>query len=159
MTTSEVQALESEPTSLTLSNGISVSVNRLKTRETLKLLKILTRGAGYALSSIDLKNSAEDFSETLVMAAVFAIPEAENETIDFLRAMVIPEGLNLTAKTKAARAENEELIEALDDYLSNPELDDLLDIISEIIKQEAPHLQELGKKMALLLKNYRPEKS
>lgn len=154
MTISETEVLDIVPTDLTLSNGVKVTVSRLKTRETLKLLKILTKGAGYALSTIDLSGNAEDFTETLLLAMAFAIPEAEEEAIDFIRFMVTPSELIQGSKlSKAEKEINEDLIAKFDELLDNPELEDLVDIFSEIAKNEGPHLQALGKKIALLLKS------
>lgn len=155
MTTSEVDVLDGVPTPIVLSNGLSVNVNRLKTRETLKLLKILTKGAGYALSAIT-SGDGEEFAETLLLSMILAIPEAEDETLDFIRAMVVPAEITAGAK---AKSKNAELFNLLADALDNPELDDLIDICAAIIKVEAPHLEELGKKIALLLQTVRPSAS
>lgn len=162
MTTSEVDALESDNTpsgEVELTNGLKVQVNRLKTRETMKLLKILTRGASYALSTLDLKSDPAEFAESLVVSVVFAIPEAEEETIDFIRAMVSPVELIDNPKSKAEKEVNQGILDQLEEALSNPELEDLVNIVTAIVQVEAPHIQALGKTLGLLLKTYRPEKS
>ncbi len=164
MTTSEVDVI-SEDTAvstegpLVLSNGLKVDVNRLKTRETMKLLKIITRGAGYALSSLDLSGDNSEFAEALIVSVVLAIPEAENETIEFIQAMVRPTELVANPKSKPEKEVNAQIEDQLVEALQNPELEDLVSIITRVVHVEAPHIQALGKNLALLLKVYRPEKS
>ena len=48
----ETEVLLSEPTPLTLSSELGVFVERLRTRQLMKLLKILTHGAGEALGDL-----------------------------------------------------------------------------------------------------------
>lgn len=164
MTTSETDVLDptAEPIDgpLELSNGVKVNVSRLKTRETMKLLKILTRGASYALGSLSLDSGSEEFAEALVLAVALAIPEAEDETLDFLRVMVSPSDLITGNKlSKAEKEINEEVEAKFIEATENPELEDTLAIVTRIAQVEAPHIQELGKRLGLLLKAYRPEKS
>jgi hypothetical protein len=165
MTTSEVDALdpdtkaEVEGGPITLSNGVKVDINRLKTRETLKLLKIITKGAGYALGAIDLSGDTEDATQSLLIAVLMAVPEAEEETIDFVRALVAPAELISNPKSKAEKEINNDIIAKLVEATDNPELEDLVDIITAVVKAEAPHIQALGKRLGLLLKTYRPEQS
>lgn len=158
MTKSETEVLANESEILTLSNGLEVAVNRIKTRETFKLLKILTRGASYALQTVEFGENSEDFAQSLIMALIFAIPEAEDETIEFVQTIVSPVGLE-SGKSKAVKEANDEVYNKFVEALDNPELDDLVEILTKVIEVEAPHIQELGKKIALLLKNYRPVKS
>lgn len=163
MTTSEVDVLDpdakAEGGPIVLSNGLTIEVNRLKTRETMKLLKIITRGAGYALTTLDLSGESEDFAQSLVLSIALAIPEAEDETIDFVRALVAPVGLVKNPKSKAEKEVNQGIFEQLDEALENPELEDLIEILTAVVESEAPHIQALGKRLALLLKSYRPEKN
>lgn len=164
MTTSEVDVLSEDTVVSTegpieLSNGVKVDVNRLKTRETMKLLKIVTRGAGYALQTLDLSGESGEFAEALIVSVVLAIPEAEDETIEFIQAMVRPTDLVANPKSKPEKEINADIEEKLAEALQNPELDDLVAIITRVVHVEAPHIQALGKNLALLLKVYRPEKS
>jgi len=159
MTNSETEILDPEVETVALADGLVVGVNRLKTRETLKLLKILTRGAGYAISTIDINSDEQSFAESMLMAAVFAIPEAEEETIDFLKTMTYPAGLVLSPKNKTDKENNAHLLEKFENSLDNPDLDDLVSIFEIIVKNESPHIKELGKKLALLMKSRLPEKN
>lgn len=163
MTTSEVEVIDPELSApegpIELTNGLLVDVNRLKTRETMKLLKILTTGAGYALSQLSLGADSEDFAEALVLSMALAIPEASEQTIDFIKVMVTPTDLVPKPKSKPEKEVNAALEEQLEDALDNPELEDLIAIVTRIVQVEAPHIQALGKHLSLLLKAYRPEQS
>lgn len=159
MTTSkqEVEAADTEVKVIPegpveLSDGTSVVVNRLKTRETMKLLKILTRGASYALQQLAMDTDKDDFAESLLLSMAFAIPEASDETIEFVRVMVRPADLIERPKSKAEKEINAELEAHLDDLLDNPEIEDLMDIVTRVIQVESPHIEALGKRLGLLLK-------
>ena len=66
--------------------------------------------------------------------------------------MVSPANLHEGAKlTKAQQAENAQLADELRLELADPEIDDLVTILEQIIKVEAPHIVALGKRLALLL--------
>jgi len=121
----------------------------------MSLLKILTRGAGSVLADLRVSDDmdAEDFTGTLIGAVLLSIPEAEDETIDFLNRMVSPEelkeGTRLSEKDLLANAALEEQLRA---ELDDPDLDDLTTIVSKIIENEGPHILALGKRLAVLLK-------
>lgn len=151
MTTNDPDIILSEPVPLTLSNGLEIEVERLRTRALMSLLKILTYGAGEALLNLRVTDdtSEEDFTGALLGAIIFAIPEAENETIEFINRMVVPAGLRAT-KTKEDIAHNVALDAQLRDALSDPDLTDLFLIVSEIVKREAPHIRALGKQISVL---------
>lgn len=151
----EVKVIPEGP--VELSDGTSVIVNRLKTRETMKLLKILTRGAGYALRELSLDPEEPDFAESLLLSMAFAIPEAAEETIEFVRVMVTPADLIQKPKSKPEKEVNAGLEDALDELLDNPEIEDLMAIVTRVIQVEAPHIEALGKRLGLLLKTSRPE--
>ena len=143
-----------ETTKLTLESGLEVNIERLRTRQLMRLLKIITVGAGDALTTITLgeDSSQEQFTSSLIAAIIFAIPEAEDETIEFLLSMVSPVGVVERAKTKRDREANEELYEELYREFQNPELEDTVEIISRVIELEAPHILSLGKRLGTLLK-------
>ena len=147
----ETDILISDPTELTLASGLVVKVERLKTRGTLALLRILTKGAEDIFRS-GLNVSDDDFQQQLILHVLFAIPAAPEETIGFIRTMVYPAQLRTEGRiTKGDEAWNEEQWLLLDKELLDPEVEDLIDITARIVTQEAPHLQALGKKIAALL--------
>jgi len=150
----DTDTLEAEPTLLALESGTSIKVERLKTRGLMALLKILTRGAAEVLPTLkfDVETSTEEFAGQLIGAIVLAIPEAEDETVEFINRMVSPANLHEGAKlTKVQQAENAQLDAELRLELVDPEIDDLVTILEQIIKVEAPHIVALGKRLALLL--------
>jgi hypothetical protein len=151
----DVDTLASEPSDiLTLTTGERVQVERLKTRQTMSLLKILTRGFGGALSSLFVAEDtdSDEFAAELLGSMLVSIPEAEEETIDFIKKMVSPADLIEDPRTKAEKGSNAEAIDRLTKALDNPELDDLFAIVEVIIRTEAPHIQQLGKRLAVLFK-------
>lgn len=150
----EIDTLVAEPTPLTLASGFEVKVERLRTRALMSLLKILTRGAADVMAELRFNESedAQSFAAQLMGAVFLSIPEAEDETIQFVNRMVVPAGLKEGGRlTKAAIEENLKLEAELREQLQDPELEDLLTIVSEIIRVEAPHVMALGKRLATLI--------
>lgn len=153
---SELDALDPEPIRRTLSDGTEVEVVRLKTRQFFRLLKVLTHGAGNALlkQSLDFTVSGQEFISRLVGLVLVSIPDAEQEAIDFLQSMVRPAHLPdkpVRQMSKQEREQSDAAWSQLFASLYNPELDDLLDLITDIVQTEAPHIQELGKRAAAVL--------
>lgn len=151
----DTDALDSVPSTLTLTGGIEVEVQRLKLRQLLRLLKILSAGAAPAMEALAVADdsSTEDFTQSLILAVLVAIPEAEDETVDFLNSMVLPVGFHTGRNvSKAGKAENEALINELDEVFFNPELEDLVSLVEIIVTNEAPHIKALGNRLATLLK-------
>ena len=151
----DLDTLASEPSFLTLESGFEVNVVRLKTRQLFKLLKVITRGVGPVLSNLSFsqETSTEEFTSTLLTAVLLAIPEAEDESIEFIRGMVEPANLIERPKSKPEKEVNAGLELELDDALTdNPELEDTVAIIERVIRVEAPHIQALGKRLAVLLR-------
>jgi hypothetical protein len=151
----DIATIASEPNEVTLEDGTVVSINRLKTREMMSLLKILTRGAGAVLGEVGLSSDMEpgEFTGTLLSATVLAIPEAEDEAIEFVNRMVSPTGIVTARKLSKPEQEiNEEKYTHLAEILDNPEIIDLITIISKVVEIEAPHIQSLGKSLAAIWK-------
>jgi hypothetical protein len=145
------QIILSDDIPLELASGFPIKVERLKTRATLALLRIMLRGAGDVLFSGQLDPNDEGFQQQLVFAVLFSIPEAPDETLDFLRVMVKPGQLREAGRiTKGDEAWNEEQWDLLRKELEDPELEDLIDIVVQIVKNEGPHIQALGKKLTAL---------
>lgn len=150
----DIDALAAEPKDLTLESGFPIKVLRIRTRATMSLLKILTRGAGEALMAIRVgaDTSQDEFVGTLLGAVILSIPEAEDETIEFLNRVVEPAKLidkpRLTPGDIEWNQDQDDLLRA---ELRDPSLDDLVTIVSEIIRIEGPHILALGKRLAALL--------
>ena len=142
----ELDRLDPVSAEVTLESGLVVAVQPLKLRQFLRLLKILTRGASVAMDSISLNTGDDDqFAQNLMALVLMAIPEAENETIDFIRSMVTPVNLTGDAATDAT------LTLQLDAQMVNPELEDTVSIIETIVKREASDLRALGKRLSAMM--------
>lgn len=150
----DIDTIASEGTPLALESGLEITVERLRTRQLMALLKILTRGAGAILSEIRFSadTDAEEFTGQLLGAVILSIPEAEDETIEFLNKMVSPSGLREGRLTAADIEANDALITQLRKEMDNPELEDLVTVVEQIIRNEGPHILALGKRLAVLLK-------
>jgi Holliday junction resolvasome RuvABC endonuclease subunit len=153
----DIDTIASEPTPLTLESGLEIKIQRLKMRQLMALLKILTRGASEVLAtlSFNAESSQEEFTGQLIGATILAIPEAEEETVEFIQRMVSPAGIKEGRLSKADIQRNVELEQQLRAELDNPELTDLVVIVSEIITAEAPHIRALGNQLGVLLKAFR----
>ena len=130
----------------TLSNGMEFELRPLKLREFLKLLKIVTRGGASVLGQIDLNfNDTDAFIADFLAVILFAVPEAEEEVVEFLSAVCKP-----TALTGDAKKDQEVLMQAYA-YFENPELEDVVDILTLLVKTEGADLAALGKRVASML--------
>lgn len=151
-TNPDLDTLLSEPETVELVSGTKVKVQRLKTRQLLRLLRVLTRGAGPSLSQIRFDADDQSAMSAQIMGLVLmSIPEAEDETVDFVLSMVTPHGFVEAPKTAKEREANEKLFHDLAVEMDNPEIDDLIGILEVVIKAETPHIAALGKRLATLL--------
>jgi hypothetical protein len=148
---SELDRIDPQPESCKLSTGFEVDIVRMRTRQFFRLLRVLTHGAGPALtqSGLDFAAGGDEFGQKLLMLVVMSIPDAEQEAIGFLASMCRPAGLaeHEGKLTKQENEANQALWTRFNEELHNPDLDDTLDLIEVIIRQEAPELQALGKKL------------
>jgi hypothetical protein len=157
---SELDRLDPEPVICTLSTGLPLEIVRLRTRQFFRLLRVLTHGAGPALmkAGLDFKDNSGEFASKLLMLVIMSIPDAEQEAVAFLQSMCKPAGLTERPEsqlTKQQIAGNKALWEQFNTDLFNPPLDDTLDLIEVIVRQEAPELQALGKKLEQMLALFR----
>lgn len=151
----DTDTLLAEPVPLTLVSGRAIKVERLRTRALMSLLKILTSGAAEILPTLSFSadTSQEEFTGQLLGAMIMAIPEAEDEAVEFINRMVSPAGLKTGSRLTPGDMEfNMEAEMGLREELADPDLNDLLTIVSEIIKVEAPHIMALGKQLAVLFR-------
>lgn len=144
----EAERLEPDPTGpITLMSGQVVEVVPLKLRETMKLLKIVTRGAGAVLEQLmgDLDlNDPVAFAQTLGALIIMSIPEAEDEVIDFVRCMVVP--VNMASLPQPEKIEQ---LNILAGDMSNPELEDVISIVERVIRRESEDIRNLGKRISV----------
>ncbi len=150
MTSPDFNTIDSVPQTVQLEDGTVVFLEALKMRQFFRLMRIVTHGGGPAILNTNLSatDSPGEFVTKLLSVVLFSIPDAEQETIDFILSMVKPTGLieNRTLN-KADRERNVALYDDLVHKLNNPELEDFVTIIEAVIKREAADIQSLGKRL------------
>lgn len=147
---------------ITLSSGVELILQPLKARQFFKLLRVITHGAAPILPTL-LDGASESTTEEWVqkfLAVVFmALPESDQEALEFIASMVKPAGL-IEKKGPGAKKRkltddeekiNDQLWEAVEVELNNPEMEDLVTIIEAIVKNEAEDLKALGKRLKGML--------
>jgi hypothetical protein len=154
----EMDKLDPIPESVKLRSGLVVELESLRSRQFFKLLRIITHGALPGMRNGGLFDGmadldAEEFLGRLLSVTLLSIPDAEDETIDFIRSMCYPYGLiDRRGLNKQDVERNTLLWQALDEELENPDLDDLVTIIEAVVKREADDIQALGKRLASMFK-------
>jgi hypothetical protein len=143
----EIDVLLPMSTEVKLSSGTVVTIVPLKLREMLRLIRIVTRGGAQMLPNLRFAGASPmDFAAQLVAIVLFSLPEAEDEAVEFVRAMVRPTDLR-SGSSDADKAYNSQQQDLLAEELSNPELDDVVSIFEVVVSREAADLQSLGKRL------------
>lgn len=144
----EITRLDPQPSEVfTLSTGTEVRVRPLRTRQFFRLMRILTRGGAPMLAEVDLDfDDPESFGPQLLAVIAFAIPEAEDEAVDFIKSMLEP--ADLIGDRKADKA----ALAALEEEVDNPDLDDLVSVLEVIIRREAEDLRALGNRLGVIFR-------
>ncbi len=153
----EIDKLDPIPETVTLRSGLEVQLESLKARQFFKLLRIITHGALPGMREAGLFDmddlDTEEFLGRLLSVTLLSIPDAEDETIAFIRSMVYPTGLiDRRGLNKQDIQHNEVLWAGLDAEMENPDLDDVVTIIEAIVKRESDDIQALGKRLASMMK-------
>lgn len=150
----DVDALDPTPEFLTLSTGTEVRIERLKTRQLFKLLKIVTVGAGSILGDIQLSADTDpmEFAGQLTGLLISSIPEADDEAIEFIQSMVTPTDLIQRPRGKEQREANDLREEEFAIEMDNPEIEDVISILEAVIAAESGNIQALGKRLAAMFK-------
>src|SRR4051812_30001761 len=152
----EIDKLDPQDQVVQLRSGHFVRFEALRTRQFLKLLRIVTHGALPGMSqagmlSLESLSSAEFLGQFLTMT-LLSIPDAEDETVEFIRSMVYPDGLiDRKGLNKQDVEHNKQLWAELDEELENPDLGDLITIIEAVVRREADDIQALGKRLAAMM--------
>jgi hypothetical protein len=157
---SELDRIDPQPAECKLSTGFTVEVLRMRTRQFFRLLRVLTHGAGPALTQTQLnfQDDPAEFGQKLLMLIAMSIPDAEGEAIAFLASMCRPAGIVDKAASQLTKQEseaNQALWSQFGEELHNPELEDAFDLIEVIVRNEAPELQALGKKLQRTIEMFR----
>lgn len=130
----DVEAILPSAATLTV-GGIPCQVERIKMRELMLIAQIISAGPGTRIASLDWSNVTQ---EQVFAMAMIALPDAEAEVFNFLRAVVRPR--------EKARADE------LQPHLNNPEPDDFLNIVAVLWLQEREEFERLGKRVRELTK-------
>src|SRR6516164_2046821 len=143
MAESELDRLDPEPVIVKMSTGFAVEVVRLRTRQFFRLLRVLTNGAGPAMmqAGLNFRDNPDDFTQKFLMLVLMSIPDAEQQAIMFLQSMLKPAGLADKPDSQLTKQQKED----------NPELTDTIDLIEVMVRQEAPELQALGKRLQAMM--------
>lgn len=130
-----------------------VKLSKIRTREALKLLRIIGAGAGPLIADMRITQDTapEELAESLIALLLVSITDAEDEVIDFIHALVNPVDLIDPVKTKEQREENVKKYTDLYTKLDNPEAGDTIAILTQVIRNEAPNFLALGKQLAAML--------
>ena len=141
----EIDRLDPQPVPMVLTSGTEFDLEPLKLRQFLRLLRIVTRGAADVLDSAQIDfEDPQSFVQTFLGMVLFSVPEAEEETVDFLKSMVKPKGMTGNPDKDLV------LVRQLSSELDNPELEDTITIIQCVIQREAEDLRALGKRLGTM---------
>jgi hypothetical protein len=150
----ELDKLDPIPETVVLRSGLQVQLESLRTRQFFKFLRIVTHGALPGMREAGLFSDmgdldTDEFMGRLLSITLLSVPDAEDETIDFIKSMVYPVGLiERKGLNKQDLERNTILWEGLDAEMTNPDLDDLITIIEAVVKRESQDIQALGKRLA-----------
>jgi hypothetical protein len=153
----ELDALDPVPEQVKLLSGTVVVLEDLKARQFFRLLRIITHGALPGMRESGLFEmdglDSDEFIGRLLSVTLLSIPDAEDETIEFIRSMCKPDGLIEGRRLNKQDTErNTALWAGLAEELENPELDDLVTIIEAVVMRESADIQALGKRLAGMFK-------
>lgn len=155
----ETDRLDPQGSLVVLSTGTKVEIQRLKLRQLFRLLRIITRGGAAYLPMLrealttgtSDEERANEFGTQLIAIALVALPEAEDEAVEFIMSVVEPHGL-LKGKNKADFQRNDEMRQNLAEELYNPEPEDAITIIESVVNREKGDLVALGKRLMAAFK-------
>lgn len=117
--------------------GMPCTVRRLKTRELLLAVRVVTAGIGAGIMRLDLTLPRDELLPMLAGVLFNAIPEAPDEFVDLLTAVIDVRGKD----HKPAIAE----------IMHNPPIGVAVDVLTAIVEQEKDEISELlGKVLQLL---------
>lgn len=149
----ELRPLMPESEQVKLTGDVVAEIQDLKLRQFLAMLRIITRGSLPMLADgsffATAQEDPDEFAKRLLSVLVLSIPDAEDETVAFLRSLVRPVGLIEGRRLDKHDTERNTFLTAqLDAVMDNPELDDMVSILEVVVRREAADIQALGKRLA-----------
>jgi hypothetical protein len=107
------------------------------------------RFAGSAQTDEQREVEAREFAQRFLTLVMLSIPEAEQQTLDFIKSMVLPaEFLDQSGLTDQQMQRNGTLLGLQETDWHNPEIEDTIAVCERIVRQEARDLYELGNRLA-----------
>lgn len=117
-------------------DGVRCRVKRLRTREVLTIVRVLTRGIGPGVQDLDFTGPRDQVAQELAGALIVAVPESPDEFLQFVSDVVEPI--------------DESNLKPFQEAIRNPELETLLEVAEAVAVQEADNLKSLmGKATAM----------
>ncbi len=123
-------------------SGLPVLVEELKLRHLFDLLELVEKTSMPVNLSPD--QGIEVFSASLVAALTFSVADDEAGLLNLLRDILRPQQLIKYPKTSTDRSYNEHLWTALYEELEDPEVSDLIDMVTVVVNQSAETIISLG---------------
>jgi hypothetical protein len=118
--------------------GVPCRVRRVRTRELLLFIRVVTAGGSYSMAKVDFKDRTQ-----IAALLLMAVPEAHAEFLELLRVLVEPvEHLEPT----------DERYLAFTEQMENPEVEVTMDVIEAVVAQEQGTFEALWGKAQTLLK-------
>jgi hypothetical protein len=118
---------------------IPARVKQLRTRELMLLIRVLTSGAGQSFRHLTV--GAEDFEQQLIALLIMAIPEAGDEFVELLQAIVEP----------AEPIKDSGIQKLWNRELANPDPATTMDVLAALVAQERETFPALLGKAQLLI--------
>jgi hypothetical protein len=167
---SEIDRINPDPSLVTMpKSGMDLRLQRMGTRQLMRLLRILTHTSGGALvqevfqfayaekpkDEAEREQAAKDFGQRMIALVLLSIPDAENEFMDFIGSMYQPDGFidkRADQLTEIQRKNNDALNQAYNAAIFNPDPEDTYVLIEAVIRREAKDIYGLGNRLALLFR-------
>lgn len=155
MTSPESDALDPSTRVLTFEDGSQVKVLDIRLRALMKCLKIITRGAGPLLFDprMQLTGTSTEIAVKFMTILGFAVPEAEDEAIEFILSVIEPVGLVKGRKlTNQEKENNSRLLEELVTEWDDPDPLKAITVLEAVVHAEKEDLAGLVKKLMTMFK-------
>ncbi len=134
---SDLQVIDPKEREITV-GGVQCHVRRIKTRELMLAVRVVTSGGSYALQKTDFKDRGQ-----IAALLLMAIPEAHEEFLDLLRALITPVADDF--------GPTHEGYVSFTEAMENPPIEVSLELVEVLVEQESGTFQALWGKVENLL--------
>jgi hypothetical protein len=118
--------------------GVECRVRRVRTRELMLFVRVVTSGGAYGLQKVDFKDKGQ-----IGALILMAIPEAHEEFLELLRALVVP--------TDSGFGPTHEGYVQFTEAMENPPVDTTFEVAEVLVEQESGTFVALWGKVQNLL--------